>query len=381
MEVFRKEYLKNVKRIVVKVGSSTLTHATGYLNLGRIEKLVRQLVDIHNREIEIVLVSSGAIAAGRGKLGLKMRPKTIPEKQAAAAVGQGILLHMYEKIFSEYGKIVAQILLTREDLSQRTRFLNARNTFFALLEQGVIPIVNENDAVVVEEIKFGDNDNLSAMVASLVEADLLIILSDIDGLYDCNPKNNANAKLIYDVDKITNEIESSAGGEGSDLGTGGMITKINAARIAVASGIPMFILNGSIDNVINKALHGEKLGTLFKAEDNHLKEKKQWIAFGARPSARIIVDSGAEEALIEGNKSLLPKGVVAVEGSFNAGEVVDIVNEKNIEIAHGISNYNSIEVNYIKGINSSSIEDKLGYKDYDEIIHKNNLVILKYSEV
>lgn len=377
MEISREEYLKNIKRIVVKVGSSTLTHQTGYLNINRIERLVRQLVDINNREIEVVLVSSGAIAAGRGKLGLKNRPKTIPEKQAAAAVGQGTLLHMYEKIFSEYGKIVAQILLTREDFSHRMRFLNARNTFFALFEQGVIPIVNENDAIVVDEIKFGDNDNLSAMVASLVEADLLIILSDIDGLYTANPKSDPSAKLIYSVERITHEIESSAGGEGSDLGTGGMITKINAAKIASASGIPMLILNGSIDNIVNNALEGKEVGTLFIADDNRLQAKKHWIAFGVKPQVKIIIDAGAEEALIRNNKSLLPIGVVAIEGSFNEGEVVSIVNIEGNEIAHGVSNYNSLELNLIKGMDSSLIEGKLGYKDYDEIIHKNNLAILR----
>jgi len=377
MSVDRKEYLQKVKRIVVKVGSSTLTHNTGYLNINRIERLVRQLVDINNREVEIVMVSSGAIAAGRGRLGLKKRPKTIPEKQAAAAVGQGILLHMYEKIFSEYGKVVAQILLTREDFSQRSRFLNARNTFFTLFEQGVIPIVNENDAIVVDEIKFGDNDNLSAMVASLVDADLLIILSDIDGLYDSNPKNNPNAKLIYNVEKITGEIEASAGGEGSDLGTGGMITKINAAKVASASGIPMLILNGSIDNIINDTLEGKEVGTLFIADKHRLQAKKHWMAFGVRPQVKIVIDEGAEKALVRNNKSLLPIGVIAVEGTFNEGEVVAVVNKDGDEIAHGISNYNSLELNIIKGIDSSLIEGKLGYKHYDEIIHKNNLAVLR----
>ncbi|MBC2582016.1 glutamate 5-kinase [Clostridium sp. DJ247] len=377
MNADRKQYLENIKRIVVKVGSSTLTHNTGNLNLCRIEKIVRQLVDIHNRNIEIVLVSSGAVAAGRGKLGIKCRPKTMPEKQAAAAVGQGILLHMYEKMFSEYGKTVAQILLTREDISQRGRFLNSRNTFFALFEQGVIPIVNENDVIAVDEIKFGDNDNLSAMVASLVEADLLIILSDIDGLYDSNPKDNPDAKLIYNVEKITQQIEASAGGAGSDLGTGGMATKVNAAKIATSSGASMFILNGNAHNIINDALDGELIGTLFKAEENHLQAKKHWIAFGTRPQSKIVVDSGAEEALIKKNKSLLPKGIVSVDGVFNAGEVVSIVNKEGMELAHGICNYSSVEINFIKGLDTSLIEDKLGHKDYDEIVHKNNLVILK----
>lgn len=205
MKIEREQHINHVKRIVFKIGTSTLTHSTGLLDLNRIENIVRQLTNIHNKGIEIVLVSSGAIGAGMGKLGLEKRPKTIPEKQAAAAVGQGVLLHMYEKLFSEYGKTVAQILLTKEDLLNRKRFLNARNTFFALLNQGVIPIVNENDAVAVDEIKFGDNDTLSAMVTSVVEGDLLVLLSDIDGLYDSNPKENENAKLISYVDTITDE--------------------------------------------------------------------------------------------------------------------------------------------------------------------------------
>lgn len=372
----RNEYLQDIKRIVVKVGSSTLTHKSGYLNLNCMEKVVRQLVDIRNRELEIVLVSSGAVAAGRDKLGIKIRPKTIPQKQAAAAVGQGILLHMYEKMFSEYTKVVAQILLTREDFSHRTRFLNARNTFFTLFEQGVMPIVNENDAVVVDEIKFGDNDNLSAMVASLVEADLLIILSDIDGLYDSNPKDNPNSKLICNVEKITPEIEALAGGVGSDVGTGGMITKINAAKIATSSGIPMLILNGGVDNIINDALEGEKVGTFFKPGDSCLKAKKHWMTFGVKPVSKITIDDGAEEALVRYNRSLLPIGIIDVEGNFNEGEVVAVVNKEGREIAHGITNYNSVELNYIKGIESFLIKDRLGYKDYDEIIHKDNLAIL-----
>lgn len=260
----RKEHLKDVARIVVKVGTSTLTHSTGLLNLKRIEKIVRQLADIHNQGIEVVLVTSGAIGAGMGKLGLKTRPKTMPEKQAAAAVGQGTLIHMYEKFFSEYGKIIAQILLTKEDIVDEERYSNARNTFSQLLSQGVIPIVNENDAVVTDEIKVGDNDTLSALVTSLIEADLLIILSDIDGLYDSNPRTNPNAKIIYNVAKITDEIKDSAEGAGSDLGTGGMATKIKAAEIVIAANASMIIAEGSEPDIINDILAGREVGTLFQ---------------------------------------------------------------------------------------------------------------------
>lgn len=259
----RKEYLKDITRVVVKVGTSTLTHSTGLLNLKRIEDLARQLADIHNQGIQVVLVTSGSIGAGMGKLGLKVRPKTMREKQAAAAVGQGILIHMYEKFFSEYGKTIAQILLTKEDFIDKKRYLNAHNTFFTLLSQGVIPVVNENDAVAIDEIKFGDNDTLSAMVTVLIEADLLILLSDIDGLYDSNPRTNPDSKIIYNVDKITNEIKRSAKGTGSNLGTGGMVTKIKAAEIVVANA-SMIIAEGSQPNVINDILEGIEIGTLFQ---------------------------------------------------------------------------------------------------------------------
>jgi glutamate 5-kinase len=260
----RKEYLKDVKKIVVKVGSSTLTHSTGLLNLKRIENLVLQLADVHNRGIQVVLVTSGAIAAGMGKLGLKVRPKSMRGKQSAAAVGQGILTHMYEKFFSEYGEITAQILLTKNDIIDKKRYLNVHNTLTMLLSQGVIPIVNENDAISNEEIKLGDNDTLSAMVASLIEADLLIILSDIDGLYDSNPRTNPDAKIIHNVKKITDEIKGSAGGANSNLGTGGMVTKIRAAKIAIAANACMVIAEGSEPSIINDILEGKEIGTLFE---------------------------------------------------------------------------------------------------------------------
>ncbi|MBW9149843.1 glutamate 5-kinase [Clostridium sp. CM028] len=269
----RKEYLKGVTKIVVKVGTSTLTHSTGLLNFKRIENLIRQLADIHNQGIQVVLVTSGAIGAGMGKLGFTVRPETIPEKQAAAAVGQGILIHMYEKFFSEYGKTIAQILLTKEDIVDNTRYLNAHNTFLTLLSQGVIPVVNENDAVIVDEIMFGDNDTLSAMVTSLIGADLLIILSDIDGLYDSNPRTNSDAKIIYNVSEITDEIKESAEGVGSNLGTGGMATKIKAAEIVVAANASMIIAEGSEPNIINDILEGRDVGTLFERNTKTMSER------------------------------------------------------------------------------------------------------------
>ncbi len=376
MKIKRREHIDGVKRIVFKIGTSTLTHSTGLLDLNRIEKIVRQLTNIHNKGIEIVLVSSGAIGAGMGKLGLKKRPKTIPEKQAAAAVGQGVLLHMYEKLFSEYGKTVAQILLTKEDILNRKRFLNARNTFFTLFNQGVIPIINENDAVAVDEIKFGDNDTLSAMVTSVVEADLLILLSDIDGLYDSNPKENANAKLIDYVDTITDEVKRAAGGAGTTFGTGGMVTKIKSAEIALSSGASMMIVNGSYENIINHALEGRNVGTFFKAKQNPLQGRKCWITYNTLIKGEIKVDQGAKKALVEGRKSLLPAGIVSIDGLFEKGDIVSIIDSLGNEVARGLTNYTSSEVNIIKGCKTSLIEEKIGYKSYDEVVHANNLVII-----
>ncbi|RUS68958.1 hypothetical protein EGW08_023277, partial [Elysia chlorotica] len=255
--------LKNIKRIVIKVGTSTLTHSTGLLNIYRIERLVRQLADLHNQNYEVILVTSGAVGAGMGKLGLQQKPKTLPEKQAVAAVGQVALTHLYQKLFSEYGKNIAQLLLTKDDIANRERYLNARNAFSALLEKGVIPVVNENDAVVIDEIKVGDNDTLSALVANLINADLLIILSDIDGLYTANPRVDSNAKLLGVITEISDDIRAMAGDVGSKFGTGGMATKIKAAEIALAGGVNMIIASGEDPVIISNIVSGQDIGTLF----------------------------------------------------------------------------------------------------------------------
>jgi glutamate 5-kinase len=363
-----------MKRIVVKVGTSTLTHASGLLNLGRMEKLVRQLADLHNRGLEVVLVTSGAIGAGVGVFGLKERPKTIPEKQACAAAGQLSLMHMYQKMFSEYGKICGQILLTAADMADRQRFLNSRNTFFTLLSMGAIPIVNENDAVVVAEIKVGDNDTLSAMVAALVEADQLVILSDIDGLYDSDPRQNSEAKLVKTVNAITPAIEAMASGAGSKLGTGGMATKIKAARIATSAGCAMRIVNGSVDGILLKVADGEAVGTLFQPSGDGMAARHHWLIYDAKPKGKIHVDMGAAEA-VRKRKSLLPKGVTSSAGRFEHGDVVLVLDPDGNEVARGISNYAAQQVDEIKGLDTKTIEKKLGCKNYDEVIHVNNLVI------
>lgn len=368
--------IKTIKRIVIKVGTSTITHSNGLLNLNQMDSLVRQIADLHNQGFEVILVSSGSIGAGIGKLGLKTRPKTIPEKQVAAAVGQGILIHMYEKLFSEYGKIVAQMLITKDDIHHRTRFLHMRNAFFSLLEQRVVPIVNENDAIAVDEIKLGDNDTLSAMVASISEADLLILLSDIEGLCEADPRLYPEAPMIHTVPEITSHIENLAGGAGSNLGTGGMITKINAAKIATASGTAMVIVNGSRPGVINEVIRGEDVGTWFQEKQHPLQARKHWIAFGTTPSGVLVIDEGASKALVQGQKSLLPSGIIEARQVFREGQIVSVVNQDGRELARGVTNYSSTDIETIKGLKTSEIVRKLGYKAYDEVIHRNNLVVI-----
>ena len=370
--------LKKAKRVVVKVGTSTLTHATGRLNLDQIEKLVRQISDLANEGREMILVTSGAVGAGIAEIGLSERPNTIPEKQACAAVGQGILMHIYRKLFGEYGSMVGQVLLTREDSVKRDRYANSRRTLLTLLEMSVIPIINENDAVVIDELKIGDNDTLAAMVATLVDADLLIILSDIDGMYDKNPQTHLDAKLLPVVPMITTEVEAAAGGAGSSGGTGGMATKISAGKMVTSSGIPMVIAQGSSDKILGRILSGEErdTGTLFTARSSRIEMRKRFLAFGARTKGTVVVDLGCEKALLEKGSSLLPTGVISVEGDFHPGDTVKVLNEIGQEIARGLINYSYEEAVKIKGASTNKLEEILGHKSYDELIHRDYLVIL-----
>lgn len=365
---------ENVKRLVVKVGTSTLSHPTGKLNISQMEQLVRELADLRNSGREVILVTSGAQGAGIGKLGLGRKPRTIPEKQATAAVGQGLLMHMYEKLFAEYSIVVAQVLLTREDIMDRKRFLNARNALNALLQFEALPIINENDTIAVDEIKFGDNDTLSALVASLVDADLLIMLTDIDGLYTGDPSTDKKAALIPLVRDINGGIEKLAGGSGSSLGTGGMHTKIQAARVAMNSGFPMVIAHGKEEKVINRIVNGEPLGTLFQPKENRLHSKKRWIAFGSSVQGKIFIDEGAQKALTREGKSLLPTGIVRIEGDFDLGNTVGVYFGE-CEVGRGIVNYPSGDIEKIKGRKTKEIAKLLGYKDFDEVIHRDNFVL------
>ena len=368
--------LKKAKRIVVKVGTSTLTYATGKLNFSRIEKLIRELSDLSNQGKEIILVTSGAVGAGMDRMGLKERPKTIPEKQALAAVGPGILMHTYEKIFSEYGQTVAQVLLTRENSVKHNQYTNSRNALLTLLHMGIIPVINENDAVAVDELKIGDNDTLSAMVATLVDADVLIILSDIEGLYTANPQQDPSAVLIPEIKEITPEIEALAGGAGSKLGTGGMYTKIQAAKIAVHAGVTMLIASGSREGIVRDILDGTCLGTVFLAKEAHLKVRKSWLAFGTRIAGNIHVDSGCAYAILNEGSSLLAVGITEVSGTFKKGDTVKVLSEDGQEIARGMINYDAKQLDHIIGKSTKKMRAILGESVIDEVIHRDNMILM-----
>ena len=368
--------LKDAKRIVVKVGTSTLTYANGKLNLHRMDTLVRELTDLANQGREILLVTSGAVGAGMDRMGLEKRPASIPEKQALAAVGQGILMHIYEKLFAEYGLPAAQVLLTKENSVRHNQYTNSRNALLTLLHMGVVPIVNENDAIAVDELKIGDNDTLSATVATLVDADVLIILSDIEGLYSANPQVDKNAQLLTEIPEITPEIERIAGGAGSSLGTGGMHTKIEAAKIAVNAGVTMLIAAGDRAGVLRDILEGQAVGSIFPARESHLKVRKSWLAFGRRIDGDIVVDAGCERAMLSGGSSLLASGITAVEGDFQAGNTVRVLSVSGREIARGIVNYDTISLGKILGRQTSEFSKLLRGKIYEEVIHRDNMVLM-----
>ena len=372
-----REALKKAKRIVIKVGTSTITYANGKRNFSQIDRLAREISDLQNQGKEMILVTSGAVAVGVDRMGLPGKPKTIPGKQAAAAVGQGVLMHTYEKFFADYGQIVAQVLITKTEAIDRHRYTNTRNTFMELMRQRVIPIVNENDVVALDELKIGDNDNMSALVAGIVDADLVIILSDVDGLYTANPQTHPDAVIVPEVVEITPEIEASAGGVGSARGTGGMATKIQAAKAATSSGIHLVIASGTEKNAIARVLQGEELGTLFVSRENRLQFRKRWLAFGAKIAGSIVVDDGCAKAIRKaGGCSILPAGVFAVQGEFLPGSTVSVIDKDAHELARGLVHYSSAELEQIKGCNSGEIANILGHKNFDEVIHRDDLVIL-----
>lgn len=367
------ETANNIRRLVVKVGTSTLIHASGKPNLRRINELVEILVDLSHNGLECILVSSGAIGIGMSHLRLGHRGKTLSEKQALAAVGQGLLMHLYERKFSEFGATAAQLLLTRDDLADRQRFLNARNTIQELLKLDVVPVINENDTVSVDEIRFGDNDSLAALVSILIDADMVILLTDVDGLYTDNPATNPLAEKIHRVPAITEALEEMAGSAGSYVGTGGMKTKIEAAKIATSAGIPLVIASGGKPHLIYDIVEGKDVGTYFDAQAVTAHSRKSWIIYGARPLGTITIDDGAVEAIIWKGKSLLPAGVVEVKGDFQQGDMVDIASTHGKIIAKGISNYAALEIEKIKGLHTTEIDQVLEGHSYDVVIHRDNM--------
>jgi len=366
-------------RIVAKFGTGLLTGGSDHLNQDIMSSLVAQVAQLHHQGLELIVVSSGAIASGRHKLGLTKEIRGIPFKQVLASVGQSRLMYAYEQLFSQHGITVAQALLTKADLADRAGYLNARNTLLALLELRVLCIVNENDVVAVDEIqeaKFGDNDNLSAMVANLVDADLLLILSDIGGLYTADPHRSPEARLIPQVDRIDSEIERLAADTPSKFGTGGMITKIEAAKLATASGVTVVIADGREPDVILRLAGGEAVGTRFLPITSRLESRKRWMLSGLSTKGRLVVDSGAAVALKKQKRSLLAAGIKQVEGNFQRGDIVNIYSPEGSRLGCGITNYSSADIGAIKGAHSREIAGLLGYDYGSEVVHRNNLVIL-----
>ena len=371
----RKELFRYIKTIVVKIGTSSLTNEDGSFNKRLTEDTARQVAELRKHGKTAIIVSSGAIGIGVEELKMPSRPREIPLRQAAAAVGQNILMQEWMSAFGKYDIKVAQILLTYEAFSNRMTYLNLRNSISALLEAGVVPVINENDPICVHEIEatFGDNDKLSAMVASKVEAELLILLSDIDGLYTKNPKKNEDAKLLSTIEKITPEIESYGGNPTSMKGVGGMRTKIEAAKITSIAGCHMVIANSAVEDVILKVMNGDNIGTLFLAQNGKFRNRTRWIIL-SKTSGKIIVDKGAEKAVKKG-LGLLPSGILEVSGLFERGDIVDIESVGNV-FSKGITDYSSSELNMIKGKHSDMIEKILGYKNYDEVVRKTNIGLL-----
>jgi glutamate 5-kinase len=367
------------KRIVVKLGTNLLTGGTDALNEELMAGLVKQVASLHKEGFEILLVSSGAVAAGRKKLNIQKDRKDIPFKQILSSVGQSQLMKTYEQLFNKHDIVVAQALLTKSNLTNRYGYINARNTLLGLTELGVICIINENDVVATDELdgaQFGDNDNLSAIVANLIDADLLVILTDINGLYTDNPQKNSKAKLIKKVDKIDSKIQRLASGTIHKAGTGGMITKIQAAKLATSSGITVFIANGAIPDVLTNICHGKNMGTEFSITTSKMESKKRWLVCGFSSKGRITIDNGAVKALLEHNKSLLPAGVVGMQGKFQRGDVIDIYDERGDCIGRGISNYGYKDVVAIMGAQSNDISKILGHEFGDDIIHRNNMALV-----
>ena len=372
-----------IQTLVVKIGTSSLTGgSTGQFALSTLAALVETLCTLRQQGHQVVLVSSGAVGIGCRRLRLNERPKTLAMKQAVAAVGQGRLMRIYDDLFSALNQPIAQVLLTRSDLAQRSRYVNSYRTFRQLLQLGVIPIVNENDTVAVEELKFGDNDTLSALVASLIGAEWLFLLTDVDRLYSADPRSNPGAKPIISIDRLADiqALKAGAGGQGSAWGTGGMLTKLEAAQIATTAGVRTVITDGRQPQNVVKALAGEAVGTQFAPLPQPSRARKRWIVAGLAPTGRLYLDPGATKAILKGGKSLLAAGITHIEGDFEAQDAVVICNANGDDIARGIVNYNALELQRILGQRSENIAEILGYDGADTVVHRDNLVIAADAE-
>jgi len=379
MSDLRKDIMAGVKKVLIKVGTGVLTGKDG-LDLTIIDNLVEDIAEITQKGCRVVIVTSGAIASGKHRMGITRKLKSMPEKQAAAAIGQSRLMRVYSNAFGKHNLYVAQILLTMSDLTDRARYINVRNTLSQLMEWGVIPIINENDTVAVDELKFGDNDHLAAMIANVVEADVLINLTNTEGLYDRNPKDKKRAKLIRLVREITEDIEAAATAEADPVGMGGMRSKVLAAKKVTACGIP-YIIAGQKKGILRDIFDGKETGTLFLPVADHLNSREYWIAYTLRPRGKIYLDDGARNAILHHGKSLLPSGIVKVEGQFNMGDPVLCLDTDGKLIAKGLVNYNSEEIEKIKGLKTSKIEQVLGYKHYDEVIHRDNMAVTRENRL
>ncbi|MBU4483327.1 MAG: glutamate 5-kinase [Actinobacteria bacterium] len=374
----RKKYLKNIKKMVIKIGSSSLTSKAGGLDKVSMKRFVNEVSSLIKRGMEVIIVTSGAIAAGLENLNIKKKPEDITLLQAAASIGQVELMRLYSNFFLTSGLKIGQILLTHEDTTRRKQYLNIKNTIKKLISLNIVPVINENDSVAVDEIKFGDNDELAALVAILAESDILIILTDIDGMYDKNPRIYSDAKLISYIDKINEDIEKAAGGIGSTYGIGGMGSKIKAAKICSFSGIKTIIANSKRKNILNKIIAGEDVGTFFAPQTvKKVKSIKKWIAFGMKTKGGIVIDRGAEEAVLNKGKSILAVGVVKVDGKFNKGDTLKVFSLDSKLIAKGISNFSSEDIEKIKGKNRDKILSEFDTSMCSEVIHRDCLVVFK----
>lgn len=370
-----RDIAKEAKRWVIKIGSALLTNDGAGLDRKAIDSWVEQIAALLAEGKEVVLVSSGAIAEGIVRLDWKTRPDSIHELQAAAAVGQMGLIQAYESSFMRFDHHTAQILLDHDDMASRQRYLNARGVLQTLMGLGVVPVVNENDTVVTDEIRFGDNDSLAALVANLIDADMLVILTDKDGLFDANPDTNPDAKLISQAMATDSSLDALAGGSSGTLGRGGMVTKLQAARLAARSGCNTLIVGGRNPNILHQVAAGETIGTLLSATQKPLAARKQWLAGQLQVKGKLILDAGAVKVLTQQGRSLLAVGVSGVEGTFTRGELVSCVDSNGVEVARGLVNYNSDEAGRIKGQSTESISEILGYREDDELIHRDNLVV------